>query len=288
MERIMKIAVIGDLHYPALEEEYGFIEENRKAFYETFLERFFSVPADLYVSIGDLTNFGWKEELEEVYALINQHQKPFLHVLGNHDVYGQTREEVLNITGQQRFHSITTESAVLAFINTAKEQDFEDWGGTLDPQQLDWLEGAIEQSGDLPLIMFAHHPVYDTTANSEKEKLSIHPDVPVWEILSKKEGAGLYVNGHNHTNSIAARDQWNFLQLAAVLDEQAVRTIEVSESHISVDSIELDDPELRKHAQVIGNAINHFQLKSQPLGTDGDTKLLIPLPKRAVSSAENV
>lgn len=284
----MKIAVIGDLHYPALVEEYEFIEKARKAFYTDFLERFFSIPADLYVSVGDLTNFGLKEELEEIYALIDQHQKPFLHVLGNHDVYGLTRDEVLNITRQQRYHSITTEAAVLAFTDTAKEQDFEDWGGTLDPQQIEWLEDTIEQSGDLPLIVFAHHPVHETTTNSEKEKLSIHPDIPVWELLRKKEGAGLYVNGHNHSNSIAARDQWNFLQLAAVLDEQAVRTIEISESHISIDSIDLYDPEMRKHAQVIGNAINHFKLNPQPLGTDRDTKSLIPLSKRTVSSIENV
>lgn len=120
----LKIAVIGDLHYPALEEGNSFIEEDRKLFYETFLERFFSIPADLYVSIGDLTNFGWKEELEEVYSIINRHQKPFIHVLGNHDIYGQTRKEVLALTKQQRYHAITMDTVVLAFIDTAREQDF--------------------------------------------------------------------------------------------------------------------------------------------------------------------
>lgn len=279
----MKIAVIGDLHYPALVEEYKFIEEDRKVFYKNFLERFFSVPADLYVSIGDLTNFGLEEELNEVYAMVDQHQKPFVHVLGNHDIYGLTRDEVLTITQQQRFHSIQTDSAALAFIDTAKEQDFEDWGGTLDPEQIDWLEGVIEQSGDLPLIVFAHHPVHATTANSEKEKLSIHPDIPVWELLSKKQGTGLYVNGHNHFNSIAAREQWNFLQIAAVLDEQAVRLIEVSDSHISIDSVDLYDPELYKHAQAVGNAINHFSLNPLQLGTESDAKSLIPLRKRTKS-----
>lgn len=284
----MKIAVIGDLHYPALEEGYAFIEEDRNVFYEKFLERFFSIPADLYVSIGDLTNYGWKDELEEVYAIIDQHRKPFVHVLGNHDMYGLTRDDVLSITKQERYHAVTTDSATLAFIDTAKEQDFEDWGGTLDPMQLDWLNGVVEGSGDKPLIVFAHHPVHATTTNSSQDKLSIHPDIPVWELLSKKQGCGLYVNGHNHFNSIAEREQWSFLQLAAVLDEQAARIIEVSDTNISIEPVDLFDPELYGRSQAIGKAINHFQLNPHPLGSDNDVKHVIPLPVRAVEETEKV
>jgi Icc protein len=274
---ILKIAVIGDLHYPALEEGYLLTEEERNEFYERFLERFFSIPADLYVSIGDLTNYGWKDELEEVYAIIDQHQKPFVHVLGNHDVYGMARNNVLSITKQERYHAITADAATLAFIDTTREQDFEDWGGTLDAAQLDWLEGVVEGSGGLPLIVFAHHPVHATTTNSAHGKLCIHPDIPVWELLSKKQGSGLYVNGHNHFNSITEREQWSFLQIAAVLDEQAARIIEVSDSEISIEPFDLFDPELNKQAQVIGNAINHFRLNPHPLGNGSDVKHTVPL-----------
>lgn len=284
----LKIAVIGDLHYPALEEAYVSIEEDRKVFYETFMERFFSVPADLYISIGDLTNYGLKEELDDIYEIINRHNKPFVHVLGNHDVCALTRDKVLSITGQQRFHSITTDAATLAFIDTEREQDLENWGGTLDSAQLDWLEGVVEESGEAPLIVFAHHPVHGTTTNSEKDKLCIPADIPIWELLSKKQGMGLYVNGHNHFNSVAIKEQWNFLQLAAVLDEQSIRTIEISDTHISVDSVELNDFELQKRARTIGNAINHFQLNLAPLGLESDVKCLIPLPVRTVSAGEKL
>jgi len=273
----LKIAVIGDLHYPALEEGYLLTEEERNAFYETFLERFFSIQADLYVSIGDLTNYGLKEELEEVYALIDQHQKPFVQVLGNHDVYGMKRRDVLMVTKQQRYQAITTDAATLAFLDTAKEQDTKDWGGNIDPEQLDWFDDVVEGSGDLPLIVFAHHPVHGTTTNSSQGKLCIHPDIPVWTVLSQKQGRGLNVNGHNHFNSIVERDQWSFMQIAAVLDEQAVRVIEVSDSEISIHSIDLYDPELNKQAQVIGNAISHFQLNPHPLGTLNDLQHQIAL-----------
>ena len=273
----MKIAVIGDLHYPTVKEQYAFTQNDRQSFYESFLEQFFSIPADLYVSIGDLTNFGAVDELEDIYAMVRQYQKPFVHVLGNHDVYAMKKEDVLKVTQQKRFHLISTDHAVLAFLDTAQEQNYEDCGGTLDLEQQGWLENVIEKSENLPLLVFGHHPVYATTKNSEKEKRCIPPDIPMWELLSKKQGAGLYVNGHNHYNSIVAREQWTFLQIAAVLDEQAVRIIEVSDSLISIDYVPFADPQLNEKAKTIGKAIDHFELKPHPLGTEADVKYTIPL-----------
>ncbi len=273
----MKIAVIGDLHFPSVKEPYTFIEEDRQSFYESFMERFFSIQADLYVSIGDLTNFGAADELEDIYAIIRRYGKPFMHVLGNHDVYAMKREEVLRITQQERFHMFTTDEAAFAFLDTAQEQNYEDWGGTLDAVQQQWLETVIEESGTLPLLVFGHHPVHATTKNSEKEKRCIPPDIPMWKLLRQKQGAGLYINGHNHYNSIAVREQWTFLQIAAVLDEQAVRIIEISDALITIDYVPFIDPQLKMKAQAIGTAIDHFQLKTHPLGTQADVKYTIPL-----------
>lgn len=281
----MKIAVIGDLHYPELTEDYPFIEEDRNAFYKEFIERFFSVPADLYVSVGDLTNYGQPEELEEIYALIDEQHKPFVHVLGNHDVYGLTRKEVLAITRQPRYHARMTDEVALAFIDTAKEQDFNDWGGTIDPEQLEWLCGIVEKSDERPLIVFGHHPVHATTTNSSQDKLCIHPDIPVWNVLSNSQANGLYVHGHNHFNSIAEREQWHFLQIAAVLDQQAVRVIDVNQDRITVETIGLSDAELLQRARNIGNAINHFSLNPHPLGANENCTCEIPLKVRAAEES---
>ena len=284
----MRIAVMGDLHYPALEEGSAHIAEDRDVFYARFLEQFFSIPADLYVSIGDLTNFGWRHEFEEVYAIISDHQKPFVQVLGNHDAYAMPRREVLAATGQPRFQLIETDTAALAFLDTAREQDFTDWGGTLDAKQLEWLETTVANTSDKPLIVFGHHPVHGTTANSTRDKRSIPPNIPVWDILSKKAGSGLYVNGHNHVNSTAAREQWHFLQIAAVLDEQAVRLIEISEDSITIDFIDLHDAELNKRAETIGNAISHFELKREQAVEAAGTNHVIPLLKQLSAGGKNL
>lgn len=274
----MRIAIIGDLHYPELNESNQYIAGARQGFYETFMRRFFSVPADLYVSIGDLTNYGTAEELEDIYAIIRHHGKRFVHVLGNHDVYGLKRQEVLEITQQQRFHLVETDAAMLAFLDTTREQDMNDCGGILDPIQQEWLESVVEYSEETPLLVFGHHPIHATTTKSEEMMHYVHPLQPIQAILQKKQGPGLYINGHNHYNSIALRKRWTFLQIAAVLDEQAARIVEVSDSLISIDSIDLSDPLLKEQAKVIGEAINHFRLREDSLGTDADLKHMIPLP----------
>ena len=99
----------------------------------------------------------------------------------------------------------------------------------------------------------------------------------MWDLLNNKQNAGLYVNGHNHFNSIAAREQWTFLQIAAVLDEQAVRVIDISDAMISIDYVPFVDPNLRQQAYTIGSAIDHFSLNTHRLGTEADVKYAIPL-----------
>ncbi|RDW16476.1 hypothetical protein CWR48_16465 [Oceanobacillus arenosus] len=169
------------------------------------------------------------------------------------------------------------EKAVLIFLDTTREQDYEIWGGTLDIEQQIWLTEVIAQSGELPIIVFAHHPVHQTTIHSDQENQSIHPDIPIWDILKKKQGNGLYINGHNHCISIAEREQWTFVQLAAVLDQQAASVINITNSEIKIDYIDFTDETLQQQANTIGNEIHHFSLDRNQFGTLKDTTHVIPL-----------
>ena len=115
-------------------------------------------------------------------------------------------------------HSIETDEAYLLFLETAREQeDPDNWGGWISKEQLVWLEKEIEKSGDKLLLIFAHHPVYDTTFRSNFSMLSIEPKIDVWSVLRKKKGKGIYVNGHNHVDSIVGSENWTFIQIAAVI-----------------------------------------------------------------------
>lgn len=278
----MRIAVAGDMHYPELPEENQHLKSIRNEFYLNYCRRFFSIDADLYVSIGDLTNFGTKRELKEIYHVIGQFEKPFIHVLGNHDVYGNKRETVLNITDQKRYHAISTDVCDLAFIDTTRDQNTERWDGTVDGEQLSWLSEVVEQSGTRPLLVFGHHPLKNTTAYSNQAYSSINQDVPLWEVLQRKEGIGMYVNGHNHFYSFAERDQWIFTQLACILDHQAVRIIDIEKQKIDCKTINVSNETMKRQAQLLGNAIEHFRLATSCLSSNNDLSRTIPLYQHAL------
>jgi 3',5'-cyclic-AMP phosphodiesterase len=272
---VLRIAFIGDLHYPSMVGKNNEVKEARNEFYTRFLHSFFETKADYYVSLGDLTNFGKEDELQEVYGIIQNYDKPFIHTLGNHDLYGILREDVLKISNSEQNISIETDQVILISLETARDHNHEDHSGYLSNDQLEWLEDVIVKSEEKLVVIFAHHPVYNTTANSNFPYLSIVPEVPILNVLRKKKGNGIYVNGHNHKDSIETIDNWTFVQANAVLDDQSVRLLEIDENEISIRSIHVGNPELEGLAQVIGSNINHFQLNPLGVGTTPNREKVI-------------
>ncbi|GGD89578.1 hypothetical protein GCM10010911_55230 [Paenibacillus nasutitermitis] len=273
----MRLVLMGDLHYHEIDAAIPGLAEARSVFYNTLLERFLDVEGDLHVSIGDLTNFGTSVELQEVYELLRRDERTFIHVLGNHDLYSQTREQVLAITGQRRYFAMDTESALLVFLDTAREMDLTDWGGWLDEEQLQWLEQMVEASGTKPLLVFGHHPVYKTTRRSEGEKSSIHPDIDMRRILNRKQGVGVYFNGHTHVDSIIVEGSWTFVQLSSCMDQHAFRIVELADQDIRISTMDIADAAVHDHAPILHQHMKHFRPTLEARGTDADREHVISL-----------
>ncbi|MCJ8014907.1 metallophosphoesterase [Paenibacillus sp. KQZ6P-2] len=274
---MMKLALLGDLHYHEIDRSIPGLEEARTAFYHHVLEQFLNLDADLYISLGDLTNYGLTSELQEVYALLKRQDKRFIHVLGNHDLYGQTRSEVLRITGQQRYHVLDTEEAMLVFLDTAKEMDFEDWGGWLDFEQLEWLESRVISSNEKPLLVFGHHPIYRTTKGSVREKGSIHPNIDMWSILNQNKGIGIYFNGHTHMDSIVQQQDWSFVQMSACLDQPGFRLVDIGNEAIRITAVDVTSPVVMDHAPVLHKHMKHFSPTPDARGGEEDRELVVEL-----------
>jgi len=273
----MKLVVMGDLHYHEIDAAIAGWKEARDAFYDALLERFLDMEADFHISLGDLTNYGATTELEEVYALLRRKERSFIHVLGNHDLYAQSRANVLKLSGGLRYQAIDTEMALLVFLDTAREMDFDDWGGWIDDEQLVWLESRVRASGTKPMLVFGHHPVHNTTARSETDMGSIHPGIDMWRILSRKEGTGVYFNGHTHVDSIVQRQNWTFVQLSACLDQFGFRMVEIGEEDIRIAPVDLNEAALAGHAAVLYRHMPHFRPNSGARGLDTDREMSIPL-----------
>lgn len=273
----MRLAVMGDLHYHEIDETIPGWLEARNDFYQTFLKHFFATEADIHISLGDLTNYGHTSELNEVYGIVKQYDTTFYHALGNHDLYAQTRREVLEISGQARYHAVVTEQAVLVFLDTAKEMDFKDWGGWIDEEQLRWFEQVIRDSGTKPVLVFAHHPVYSTTTHSDRDKGSIHPDIDMWSILSQKQGIGIYFNGHTHIDSIVQQNNWTFVQLSACLDEQGLRMVDIGEEEIRITAVDIADAAFTDNVETLYANMKHFKPTANARGNEAERECTVSL-----------
>ncbi|WP_158289482.1 metallophosphoesterase family protein [Paenibacillus flagellatus] len=273
----MRIAIMGDFHYPRMQHAGNELLKARESFFGGMLERFMAIEADLHVSLGDLTNEGTEDELGYVFGKIRSlgGGNSFVHTLGNHDTYWMPKADILAITGQLRYRAIETDEAVVLVLDTTREMNPADWGGELDPMQLEWLDGQVRRSERKPLLVFAHHPVYGTTARSTISKLSIDPNIDIRSILSKKQGFGVYFCGHNHQHSIVREGNWHFVQTAAVLDVPAFRIAEVRDGALSVETVRVRDEELQRLARLIGGNMVYFGLHAEADGDPADHALRV-------------
>lgn len=271
----MRLVLMGDFHYPRMVHVTQEILEARDYFYQGMLKKFLELDGDYHIALGDLTNEGAPEELSFVFDYVERlgADRNFIHVLGNHDAYSIPKADIRAITGQNRYYGLEKEEAMLLFLDTTKEMNREDWGGELDPEQLQWLEHMVHQSGSKPLFVFAHHPVYETTSRSTLDKMCIHPGIDMRAILNREEGAGFYFNGHNHCNSIVRNGHWHYVQAAACLDVPAFWVVEIKGDDVKVNLHPVADNELLNRAKLVAAHMNYYRPLEGAEGSESDRSL---------------
>ncbi|MEK3983265.1 metallophosphoesterase family protein [Paenibacillus sp. FSL K6-3166] len=273
----MRLAIIGDLHYPdELLNNKVLIKEARDAFYEQFMNLFLSIPADYHISVGDMVHAGEFSEFNYIMGKIkdSKHSRRFLHVLGNHDTYTYPKEEILSVTRQQRYSVIEETNAIIILLDTSRENR-DDWSGTLDDEQLAWLEAQMKRKSEKPLFVFGHHPLYNTTARSTEPMMSLDPSLDIWPILKQWQGVGFYFNGHNHVHSIVRKENWYFIQTASILDIPAARILTVLEDEIRLEMVNLASEQLSKWSSLFTFSIFDYEKYPQAEGETRDQELII-------------
>jgi len=276
----MKLALIGDLHYPDfLTSSEPAKKEARDAFFDTFIDSFLALDADYHISVGDLAHAG---EFSEFHYMMNKietsaKRRRFLHVLGNHDTYTYPKPDILALTRQERYGVIEEEEAIIVLLDTARETR-DDWSGMLDEEQLAWLESQMTRKADKPLFVFAHHPLYGTTARSTEDMMSIHPSLDLWPVLEQWPGIGFYFNGHNHVHSIVRRDRWHFIQTAAVPDLPAVRIVTVAGGEISLDTLTMTSDAFTGWASEFTGSMYDYDIRTDAEGNSAAAKLNVSRP----------
>ncbi|MDF2670666.1 MAG: hypothetical protein K0R67_2972 [Paenibacillus sp.] len=273
----MRIILLGDFHYSRMENGTEEMLQARDQAYSIMLQAFLEQEGQWHISLGDLTHEGFPEEFQYVFNQVGSSGRQFIHVLGNHDTYSIPKAQILGITGQQRYSAVETEEGLLIFLDSTKEMNRNDWGGEIDAEQMEWLQAQLARSGEKPVFVFAHHPIYATTTRSTLDKLSIHPQFDMKTILKQKKGQGFYFCGHNHVNSIYREDDWHYIQTAACLDIPAIRTIDIQEGQVSIQLFTIDHMELQDHIACFNTRMKGFAPVLEARGEEADWILDVKL-----------
>lgn len=272
----MKFRVFGDLHYSKNYQQIDQFETVRNQYFEQFFKQLFSKPADHYISIGDLTNTGHPEEVTGVTTVIRKYDQhnQFQLTVGNHDMYIPTKEHLETFFSTKLYRYFVEDELCVIFLDTTRQQHTFDWSGYMDQAQLDWLSQVLSENEDKTIIIFAHHPVYNTTMFSNQEKASVVPEVPLHDVLKKHTKKAFFICGHVHADSIVHQDNWTFVQIAAVLDQPFVREIELTSNSFTITTDGLGE-DIRQVGSWLGCRMNHFKLADR--GFQGDSNRHIHL-----------
>lgn len=277
---MFKMIGMGDLHFPCKDKSGEILEDKnrfiRDEFYQYYLDGLFEKEADVYFSVGDITTSGDKREFDELYRNIRRYNKNFYQVLGNHDLLQHTRNEIYSQINMKYNTFFEYDDVFLVFLETGREMDRENFGGWVSEEQKDWLKELITLSNSKTMVIIAHHPVYQTTKNTVKNMHNVDPQTELWSVLEeKKDGKGIYINGHIHEDSIAKRDNWHFIQFCAVLDDPAIRIFEIHQNQFSYRTEKLTDEGMLEKAKLIGEINEQFNLQDDGPGTDAERNLVL-------------
>ncbi|HHU52892.1 MAG TPA: metallophosphoesterase [Clostridiaceae bacterium] len=242
----MKIRFISDIHYtdPRLLSES---QAKAHDFYVKFvLDQLFSKPADLYISMGDLINTGSELEIKNAYAWIAEHPEAaakFHHLSGNHDLLLYDRSEWPDTYYKGNYFQSFAGFHIL-YLETSRIKNRANYGGYISAETISWVADTIEQTGDQPLLVFAHHPLKNTSRISWRKMMYVDEDCNLEAVLAKKKGTAFYVSAHNHCDSILHSGQWTYLQSACELEYPAIKNIEIDARQLSFYYEDLETPEL--------------------------------------------
>jgi 3',5'-cyclic-AMP phosphodiesterase len=285
----VRFIVLGDLHYSIYNSaELGTARDD---YYDRLFTSVLNLKPDVVFAIGDTVDNGLPEELDGLHSIARRTGLFFYTVNGNHDLLKTSKSQLARWTGNTNpFYSLTfnpvnklsaQETGHFVVLDTPKEMNEKDHGGYVSAEQLNWLKGEIEASGENPLFVFGHHPLQGTTRWSIFPMLNIDNSKQVKLAFWRKQNApAFYFCGHNHANSIVRRMNWNFIQTAAPLRSNDFRVIDYTPEQIQLYTVPLEGGEATARlGNKLANAMGDFS-KMPSKGGRSDRQLTVNLPVR--------
>ncbi|UII19363.1 metallophosphoesterase family protein [Fulvivirga ligni] len=137
---------------------------------------------------GDISDFGLVTEYRWVHDIMSDLQRPYLTVVGNHDLLANGKKVYAEMYGELNY-SFEYGGHKFIFLNTnSREYDFN--GKVPD---LNWLDAEIEDNpNDLDVVVISHVPPFDADFDPNLVK-------PYTQLLASKPKVKLSLHAHTHS-----------------------------------------------------------------------------------------
>jgi 3',5'-cyclic-AMP phosphodiesterase len=150
------------------------------------------VDPDVVVVKGDLTSSGRPEEFAAFHRAYGRFGDRLHVIRGNHDSYDGARDYAGDAV-------VDGPGFRLALLDTARAGRP---NGSLDADQLDWLDTVAAEAGTPVLVMGHHHPWLGGHRSDNYFGIQPDPSERLVEVVARRPNVAGYFAGHTHRNRV--------------------------------------------------------------------------------------
>ena len=183
-------------------------------------------PADFVILNGDITDFGVKDEYLWVHDIMRKLNKPYVAVIGNHDLSGNGEKIYRKMYGPLNNAFVVNGYKFILLNTNSREYEFN--GRVPD---LTWLENELSVNGFQQAVVASHVPPFDDDFDSFLEPRYA-------EILEESGKVPLSLHGHRHSfhESEPYGDGIKYL-VSTSMDERMYLIIKLYDDQITFEKI---------------------------------------------------
>lgn len=223
---VVRAALMTDLHYADKASSGTRYYRETRAKLADAAKKFAEEKLDFLVELGDLVDAadtvekekGWLKEINKDFSAIAKERH---YVFGNHCVQTLTKEEFLEIVGQERMHHAFDSGGVRFIVLDAcfrgdgkpysRHNKFDWTDANLPREQLDWLADELKKTLG-KVVVFAHQRLDIAKKHEVKNAAAAR------KILADSKKVLAVFQGHSHENDHQEIDGIHYCTLRSMID----------------------------------------------------------------------
>lgn len=224
----MRIGLVADVHYADKESHGTRRYRDSAAKLSSAIAHFNELRTDFVVELGDFIDAGksadeelsYLQRIEAIYAQAHCWRH---HVLGNHCVYGLTKEQFLSQCGAMRsYYSFDVRGFHFMVLDACFRKDGQPYGNrnsewtdaNIPRTELEWLEADLAATRR-PTVVFVHQRLDVDNHYGVKQRA---------EVRKQLEASGQVLavfQGHHHLNDLKEINGIHYCTLAAMVEGES-------------------------------------------------------------------